>query len=81
MSGKDVELAMQESKAHSRLQVEDQGGVLQPHGVAAHGVVDELGRGEGRLAPVQEDGGGGVGFGIQVVRGRRRRHHAVTDSW
>lgn len=65
---------------HSRLEVENQGSILQPHGVAAHGVVDELGRGEGRLPPVQEDGGGGVGFGIQVVRRGRRGHHAVTDS-
>lgn len=82
MSGKGVELAIQESQElRSRLQVENQGGVLQPHGVAAHGVVDELGGGEGRLAPVQVDGGGGVGFGIEVVRGRRGRHHAVTDSW
>lgn len=82
MSGKGLEVGTQEcwGALHSRLQVENQRGVLQPHGVAAHGVVDELSRGEGWLAPVQVDGGWGVGFGIEVVRRWWGWHHAITDS-
>lgn len=68
------------SECDSRLQVEHQRGVLQAHGVAAHGVVDHLAGGEGGPAPMQVDRRGAVGLGIEVVRRWRRRHQAVTDS-
>lgn len=40
---------------HLRLKVENQRSILQPHGVAADGVVNDLCRCKGRLSPVQVD--------------------------
>lgn len=65
-----------------RVQVKNQRGVLQTHWVAADCVVDlEVAGGEGRLTPVQKDGSGTVGLGIDVVWRRWRWHKSIPHSW
>lgn len=64
-----------------RLQVKHQWSILQTHWVAADSVVDSVAGGEGRLTPVQKDGGGTVGLGVHVVWRRRRRHESIPHGW
>lgn len=67
--------------SYLRLQVENQGGVLQANGVTADGVVNDLGGSERRPPPVQEDGRRGIGLRVEMVGWRWRRDHAITDSY
>lgn len=67
--------------SYIRLQVENQRGVLQADRVTADGVVNDLGRGKCRPPPVQEDGRGGVSLRIEMVGRRRRRDHAIANSY
>lgn len=67
--------------SYIRLQVENQRGVLQANRVTADGVVNDLGRGECRPPPVQEDGRGGVSLRIEMVGWWWWRDHAITNSY
>lgn len=81
LSSQDLEGKKPTKTSYIRLQVENQRGVLQANGVTADGVVNDLGGGERRPPPVQEDRRGGISLRVQMVGWRWRRDHAVTDSY
>lgn len=67
--------------SYVRLQVENQRGILQANRVTADGVVNDLGGGERRPPPVQEDGRGGIRLRVEMVGWRWWRDHAITDGY
>lgn len=66
---------------HLRLKVQNQRCILQSYWVAADCVINDLCRCKGRFSPVKVDRRWSVSFSIEMVRGWRWWHHAITDSF